>query len=175
MVQSIKISDKFGFRSSQTQSREGAANNLDKNLNTAVSRLPIYHTHLSCTCISVRNHCNVLLTGTNNKMSRVSHTERRWVRSGDAGRCVGCVHQHGGPRASLLGISGGPVSNHRGVDGCVAPSPSEQVGRAPQSRYHYRVSPSALRLWLPPQDLAHPSSCCSHLHGKPPFRAHCLI
>ena len=41
VVQSIKISDKFGFRSSQVQSRENAANNLEKNLNTAVSSLPI--------------------------------------------------------------------------------------------------------------------------------------
>ncbi|XP_050714684.1 uncharacterized protein LOC126997559 [Eriocheir sinensis] len=35
VVQSIKISDKFGFRSSQIQSREGAANNLEKDLNSA--------------------------------------------------------------------------------------------------------------------------------------------
>lgn len=37
VVQSIKISDKFGFRSSQLQSREGAASNLEKDLNSAVS------------------------------------------------------------------------------------------------------------------------------------------
>lgn len=37
VVQSIKISDKFGFRSSQLQNREGAASNLEKDLNSAVS------------------------------------------------------------------------------------------------------------------------------------------
>lgn len=41
VVQSIKISDKFGFRSSQVQSREGAANNLEKDLNSVVSSSPI--------------------------------------------------------------------------------------------------------------------------------------
>lgn len=39
VVQSIKISDKFGFRSSQLQSREGATSNLEKDLNSAVSPL----------------------------------------------------------------------------------------------------------------------------------------
>lgn len=40
VVQSIKISDKFGFRSSQLQSREGATNDLEKDLNSAVSSFP---------------------------------------------------------------------------------------------------------------------------------------
>lgn len=46
VVQSIKISDKFGFRSSQIQSREGAANNLEKDLNSAVSSSSHYYFYL---------------------------------------------------------------------------------------------------------------------------------
>lgn len=48
VVQSIKISDKFGFRSSQLQSREGAANNLEKDLNSAVSSSSHYYFYLQC-------------------------------------------------------------------------------------------------------------------------------
>ena len=58
VVRAIKISDNFGTRSSQVQSRENAANNLEKNHNTKVSCLTVHHSHSSNVCASVNDHGN---------------------------------------------------------------------------------------------------------------------